>query len=493
MIMSSSYGLFSIVNDAFKVLTGSKSFFSHMPKKGYKKAISFLLFIVVVTGLFKTVCSVSHYGFFEGLSHLPGNLLVMLLYVFVIVTLGSGVMYYIWRLMGSEQSFETSFKNVSYSLVALPLLMIAITFGFYAIVLVMALWAFILFNAGNETHQVRGTGIVVFLGLGVLLSSLMLNGLNSDKDKSKQEQSENKKLMLEKEKLREDEGAIVDEELIEQLLEKHREEKINERRDHHNPDYYDKHDQNLINEYKEEGVNESNTLKSEAEQIAEDAGHSLGSMIRNISDVAENIKKDIQQGLDNTDPRLLLGTEKVATDEELQAFTEELKQKQAASASESETSLEEIAEDAGSMLGSVMKTISETANNFTEDFKRGLEQVDETSSEEDGNDQSSQEIVEPVSEKSEAKKDEKTHKVLTEELTQNQLSSEELSPEELGKAVGEFIRQIDSIAQSANDGFEEGMQDETGNQLIEKAGKAFGEFLKGYNNAVESDKEVHTQ
>ena len=142
---------------------------------------------------------------------------------------------------------------------------------------------------------------------------------------------------------------------------------------------------------------------------------------------------------------------------------------------------------AGKVLGELVKEVSEMAQNVGEEIKQNMHVNAPSSTEKKP---ATDETANAVGESGQAVVAKEQQKEKEKEKESNQAKNS-MTAEELGKALGMFIRQVNEAAESVNQGFREGMQEskdtinETTNATANKAGEALGDFIRGFNQAVE--------
>lgn len=164
----------SMVPRALRVITAPDAFFRTMPKTGgFVDPIAFLIVIGIIDGLITWIAAVLNPAIPDSAVGASAVLVVMpvtmLLMGFVVATL----MFFLWKIMGSREGFETAFRSVAYMVAISP---ITTAIGFFSYLnLIGLLWSFYLLAiASIEVHRipprVAWTVFGVIAALFVILS-----------------------------------------------------------------------------------------------------------------------------------------------------------------------------------------------------------------------------------------------------------------------------------------------------------------------------------
>ncbi len=132
-------------------------FFSQMPKKGgYKEPSLFLILMIFVGLLINTIGTALFVGRPNPLS-IPIILIVGTVIIFLACSFGAALLYGIWRVMGSEESFETAFRCLAYISAISPFTSLL---SFIPVIgpLASIVWVFLLIIlASIKVHHIRST------------------------------------------------------------------------------------------------------------------------------------------------------------------------------------------------------------------------------------------------------------------------------------------------------------------------------------------------
>ena len=170
----------SIPQIAIKVITNPVEFYQNMKKSGgYVEPLVFMVALSVAAGVLSAVLSVAGFGVATAMT--AGLIAVILVPIFVIIFsfIGAGIAYVIWKLMGSQEDFETAFRCVAYTAAIAPINAVLGVVPYIGTI-VAALWPMVLMAIASIYVHRRSTQVswAVFGVLGILLA---LMGLGNER------------------------------------------------------------------------------------------------------------------------------------------------------------------------------------------------------------------------------------------------------------------------------------------------------------------------
>ena len=159
-----------------RVLLRPEAFYRDMPKTGgYVEPLVFVVVVAVATAL--VVALLGLIGFGAAGMMAMGLLGVLIMPIFAVIGsfIGAGIFFVIWKIMGSQEDFETAYRCVAYACAYAPVA--AIFSGIpYLGTIIAALWPMALMAlAGIHVHGIGvklAWGVFGLLGLLIALSML---------------------------------------------------------------------------------------------------------------------------------------------------------------------------------------------------------------------------------------------------------------------------------------------------------------------------------
>lgn len=172
-----AFDLGTVISDAKKVIFDPVGFYKSMPTTGgYANPLIFFVVMIAATVVIGFVLNLIGLVKFNAI--IGGGIGFSMLFIVPIVgVIGSfiaaGIMFIIWKLMGSEKDYETAYRCVAYSSAIAPVIAV-ISLIPYLAGLVKALWGgFLIYTASVEVHKIKSQTAVIVIGILTALNVLM--------------------------------------------------------------------------------------------------------------------------------------------------------------------------------------------------------------------------------------------------------------------------------------------------------------------------------
>ncbi|MEM7564339.1 MAG: YIP1 family protein [Pseudomonadota bacterium] len=168
------FNLETVISSAKEVLTDPKGFYSRMDKKGgYAEPSIFVGVMAVVTGVLGAVFSLFAAPRLGGMTFGFLSIVIMPIVCVLGAFIAAAIMHAIWKLMGSAESFETSFRCLAYSCAILPLVTFLSFIPYLGTLVSNLWWFFLMYVAATIVHQRDSKTSMIVLGVLAALVTLM--------------------------------------------------------------------------------------------------------------------------------------------------------------------------------------------------------------------------------------------------------------------------------------------------------------------------------
>ncbi|HKK05371.1 MAG TPA: Yip1 family protein [Gammaproteobacteria bacterium] len=161
-----------IVQTVIAVITRPSEYFEAMPRNGgFVQPLIFMVVMGVAAGLVHAVLGLL--GLLPGVSAAMALAAIVLAPILIAIFgfVGAAILFVIWKLMGSEQDFETAYRCTAYGSAISPVTQILSVIPYLGTVLGLAWWTFILVTASTRVHRIRqGVAAAVFGIIALLLA-----------------------------------------------------------------------------------------------------------------------------------------------------------------------------------------------------------------------------------------------------------------------------------------------------------------------------------
>ena len=178
MSENAKFDLNSVVETAKQILTQPKQFYQQMPNSGgYTNPLIFVVVMGLATGVLGAVFSLftqSHWG---SMSFGLISIIVMPIVAVIGCFISSAIMFVIWKLMGSSESFETAFRCVAHTAVIFPLAPILGLIPYLGTIATNAWLVWMMILASVAVHKLDQNKTYIVIGiLGALLILMNVSG-----------------------------------------------------------------------------------------------------------------------------------------------------------------------------------------------------------------------------------------------------------------------------------------------------------------------------
>jgi hypothetical protein len=164
---------------ALRVITKPADFFKTMPKAGgFLEPLVFAVIMGVVAGIIQTVWRFLGFGFGSGIGPSLYPIITMLIAAAIGSFIGAAVLFVIWKLMGSQENYETSYRCMAYFMALAPITAIISVIPYGGTVINMAIFVFYIVIASTNAHNI--TAKKAWLVFGIIGIVLALFNLKSE-------------------------------------------------------------------------------------------------------------------------------------------------------------------------------------------------------------------------------------------------------------------------------------------------------------------------
>ncbi len=170
---TNAFNFSRVIEDAKSVITDPVSFYRKLSKTG--GFVEPLIFVVVMAAIAALIMLI--FSFVGGRPVGVGVLIVMPIIMAIASFISAGILFLIWKLMGSENNYETAYRCVAYSMAILPISSLLSIIPFIGQVVPVLWGAFFMITASTEVHSLDKQkamivfGVLAFIGVIVNLGS----------------------------------------------------------------------------------------------------------------------------------------------------------------------------------------------------------------------------------------------------------------------------------------------------------------------------------
>ncbi len=154
-----------------QVITNPVGFYQSMPRSGgFVEPLVFAIIMGVIGGVLQAILGVFGSGFAGTILMALASIIIGPIMIAIFGFVGAAILFVIWRLLGSQQSYETAYRCGAYATAVTPVTSILNIIPYIGPALGVAWMAYLMIIASIQVHQVKPKiALIVFGILGGLL------------------------------------------------------------------------------------------------------------------------------------------------------------------------------------------------------------------------------------------------------------------------------------------------------------------------------------
>jgi hypothetical protein len=163
-----------ILNTAIAVITKPAEFFRGMAKSGgFGEPLVFLVVMGVIGGVIRALLGVFHLGMVGSTVMALASIVIVPIAVLIFGFIGAAILFVIWKVMGSNESYETAYRCTAFAAAISPITAVLDIIPFVGGLIGTAWMLFLLVNASVEVHKIAAkTAWMVFGIIAVILATM---------------------------------------------------------------------------------------------------------------------------------------------------------------------------------------------------------------------------------------------------------------------------------------------------------------------------------
>lgn len=168
----------AIPQTAIRVLTSPSTFFREMPKTGgFVEPLIFMVAMGVIGGLIQSVFSLIGLNIAAGIGMGVASIIVLPILIAIFGFIGAAILFVIWKLMGSQEPYETAYRCGAYISVLTPIITVLGVIPYVGSAIGIVIYTFFLVIASAEVHSIPSKK--AWLVFGIIGAILILTSISS--------------------------------------------------------------------------------------------------------------------------------------------------------------------------------------------------------------------------------------------------------------------------------------------------------------------------
>lgn len=166
--------LTAIPQTVIRVITKPAEFFREMPKTGgFFDPLVFVVVLGTVAGIIQTVVNTILYFSVMGVTAILGSLIFMPIMIALFSFIGAGILFLIWKLMGSQENYEVAYRGAAYLAALSPITTVIGLIPYLGTIISLAIGLYYLVIVSSEVHGIPSKKAWMVFGIIAALIGLL--------------------------------------------------------------------------------------------------------------------------------------------------------------------------------------------------------------------------------------------------------------------------------------------------------------------------------
>ena len=169
----------TIFDKAVALVKNPVAFYRGMPKRGgYLDPVLYLVVMAALAGLIISFYFLFGFGVVGGPAAGVGTILMTVVTSLVGSFVGAAILFVVWKLMGSNESFETAYRCTAYASVTYPFSAILGPIPYFGSMIIMLYGFYLLSIASVEVHGLEPRKVQIVFG--ILAALVVISNLSTE-------------------------------------------------------------------------------------------------------------------------------------------------------------------------------------------------------------------------------------------------------------------------------------------------------------------------
>ena len=161
-----------------KVIKDPAAFYREMPRSGgIVEPLIFLVVMGVLAGLVRAVLGVVGIGMVGSFLLATASIVMVPIFAAVFGFIGAGILFIIWKMMGSEEPYETAFRCLAYAAAIVPINAVLNVVPYIGPIVGLLWMTYLLVNASTEVYRVQPK--LAWIVFGAICAILAISSISS--------------------------------------------------------------------------------------------------------------------------------------------------------------------------------------------------------------------------------------------------------------------------------------------------------------------------
>lgn len=169
----------SIVPSSIEIVTKPDAFFSRMGKTGgFLQPLLFMVILGTVSAIISWFLSLLGLGPAGARTPLLLTIILVPILIAIFGFISAAILFVIWKIMGSQESYETAYRGMAYTAAILPITAVLNVIPYIGTVVGLLWLTYLLVVISITVHNIKAK--TAWVGFGIICAILVLLSLSSE-------------------------------------------------------------------------------------------------------------------------------------------------------------------------------------------------------------------------------------------------------------------------------------------------------------------------
>jgi hypothetical protein len=168
----------SIINTMREVILSTAGFFRKMPRSGgFVDPVIFVASMSLIVGVINLILWPLDLGFATSFGTALMYVVIVPVFAVIFSFVGAAILFIIWKIMGSQESYETAYRCGAYAAAITPVTTLVGVVPYIGSVIGLVWMAYIIVSASIEVHGIKQK--IAWIVFGVLFGLLLIMNISA--------------------------------------------------------------------------------------------------------------------------------------------------------------------------------------------------------------------------------------------------------------------------------------------------------------------------
>jgi len=168
----------SIITTMREVILNPAGFFRKMPRSGgFIEPVIFVASMSFIVGIINLILWTLDLGFAASFGMALLYVVIMPVFAVIFGFVGAAILFVIWKIMGSQESYETAYRCGAYAAAITPVTTVVGVIPYLGSVIGLVWMAYVIVSASIEVHGIKSK--IAYIVFGVLFGLLLLMNISA--------------------------------------------------------------------------------------------------------------------------------------------------------------------------------------------------------------------------------------------------------------------------------------------------------------------------